>query len=119
MVRAVSVDDLEIATKDERIDLIKWAVPTRTKGFTPVPNRRRQRVSTIRSSTGIKFLMTMCSESSGKQTTISIVDTGKDRRSVTNDIEAVLRKIQSWHQGSITGFKIKYRDENGVWDGVR
>jgi hypothetical protein len=51
--------------------------------------------------------------------TISIIDTGAGRRSVTNDIEAVLRKIEFWHQGSITGFKIMYRDENGVWDGVR
>jgi hypothetical protein len=52
-------------------------------------------------------------------TTISIVDTGKGRRSVTNDIEAVLRKIEYWHQGSIAGFKIMCRDENGVWDGVQ
>jgi hypothetical protein len=51
--------------------------------------------------------------------TISITDTGKGRRSVTNDIEAVLRKIEYWHQGSIGGFKIMYRDEHGVWDGVR
>jgi hypothetical protein len=27
------------------------------------------------------------------------------------DIEAVLRKIEYWHQGSVAGFKIKYRDE--------
>jgi predicted ATP-binding protein involved in virulence len=52
-------------------------------------------------------------------TTISITDTGKGKTSVTNDIEAVLRKIEYWHQGSIAGFKIMYRDENGVWDGVR
>jgi|SRR5208283_255648 len=52
-------------------------------------------------------------------TTISITDTGKGSRSVTNDIEAVLRKIEYWHQGSIAAFKIMYRDENGVWDGVR
>jgi hypothetical protein len=51
--------------------------------------------------------------------TISIVDTGKGSRSVTNDIEAVLRKIEYWHQGSIAAFRIMYRDENGVWDGVR
>jgi hypothetical protein len=30
-----------------------------------------------------------------------------------------LRKIEYWHQGSITAFKIMYRDENGVWDGIR
>jgi hypothetical protein len=52
-------------------------------------------------------------------TTISIIDTGKGRRSVTNDIGAVLRKIEYWHQGSISGFKVMYRDENGVWDGIR
>jgi hypothetical protein len=50
--------------------------------------------------------------------TISIIDTGKGSRSVTIDIEAVLGKIEFWHQGSITGFKIMYWDENGVWDGV-
>ena len=33
--------------------------------------------------------------------------------SVTNDIEAVLRKIEYWHQGSIVGFKILYHDEQG------
>jgi hypothetical protein len=37
--------------------------------------------------------------------TISITDTGKGRRSVTNDVEDVLRKIEYWHQGSITAFK--------------
>jgi len=51
--------------------------------------------------------------------TISITDTGKGRLSVTNDIEAVLRKIEYWHQGSIAGFKILYRDEHGVWGGIR
>jgi hypothetical protein len=51
--------------------------------------------------------------------TISIIDTGKGSRSVTNDIEAVLRKIEYWHQGSIAGFGIMYCDENGIWDGVR
>jgi hypothetical protein len=52
-------------------------------------------------------------------TTISIIDTGKGRGSVTNDIEAVLRKIEYWHQGSIAAFKLMYRDENGFWNGVR
>ena len=51
--------------------------------------------------------------------TISITDTNLGRRSVTEDIEAVLRKIEYGHQGSIAGFKIMYRDEHGVWDGVR
>ena len=51
-------------------------------------------------------------------TTISNIDTGKGKTSVINDIEAVLRKIECWHQGSIAGFKILYRDEHGVWDGI-
>jgi hypothetical protein len=51
--------------------------------------------------------------------TISITDTGKGRVSVINDIQSVLRKIEYWHQGSIAGFKITYRDENGIWNGIR
>jgi hypothetical protein len=38
---------------------------------------------------------------------------------VTKDIDAVLRKIEHWHQGSIAAFKIMYRDEHGVRNGVR
>lgn len=37
----------------------------------------------------------------------------------TNDFEAILRKIEYWHQGSIAAFRIMYRDETGVWGGVR
>lgn len=51
--------------------------------------------------------------------TISITDSRIGKRSVTEDIEAVLRKIEYWHQGSIASFKIMYRDEHGVWDGIR
>ena len=32
--------------------------------------------------------------------------------------ENVLRKIEAWHQGSIAGYRIMYRDSEGVWDGV-
>jgi hypothetical protein len=49
---------------------------------------------------------------------ISIVDLNLGNRSVTNDIERVLRKIERYHQGSIVGFKIMYRDSEGVWDGI-
>jgi len=38
---------------------------------------------------------------------------------VTEDIEAVLRKVEHWHQGSITKFKIMCRDGKGFWHGVR
>ena len=51
--------------------------------------------------------------------TISITDTTLGKLSVTKDIDALLRKIEYWHQGSIAAFKIMYRDENGVWNGVR
>jgi hypothetical protein len=45
---------------------------------------------------------------------ISIVDTGLGKCSVNDDIEAVLRKIEYWHQGSISTFKIMCRDGKGV-----
>jgi hypothetical protein len=51
--------------------------------------------------------------------TISITDTALGKLSVTKDIDAVLRKIEHWHQDSIAAFKIMYRDEHGVWNGVR
>jgi len=50
---------------------------------------------------------------------ISITDTGLGNCSVTEDIEAVLRKIEYWHQGSISSFKIMCRDGKGFWHGVR
>jgi len=49
---------------------------------------------------------------------ISIVDLNLGNRSVTNDIENVLRKIEHYRQGSISGFKIMYRDSEATWDGV-
>src|SRR6516165_6794379 len=42
----------------------------------------------------------------------------KGAKSVTNDIENALRKIGVWHQGSIAGYRIMYRDTEGYWDGV-
>jgi hypothetical protein len=51
--------------------------------------------------------------------TISIIDTTLGKLSVTKDIDAVLRKIEHWHQGPIAAFKIMYRDESAVWNGVR
>jgi hypothetical protein len=50
--------------------------------------------------------------------TIKIEDTGKGARSVGDDLEAVLRKIEGWHQGSIAGFLISYRDTKGAWHQV-
>jgi len=51
-------------------------------------------------------------------TLISITDTGLGSCPVTEDIEAVLRKIEYWHQGSISLFKIMYRDGKGFWHKV-
>ena len=48
----------------------------------------------------------------------SITDTGLGSRSVTEDIEAVLRKIEDWHQGAVTTFKIMCRDATGFWHRV-
>jgi hypothetical protein len=50
---------------------------------------------------------------------ISIVDLDQGNRSVTNDVENVLRKIEHYHQGSIAGFRIMYRDSMGFWDGIQ
>jgi len=52
-------------------------------------------------------------------TLISITDTGYGSQAVTEDIKAVLRKIEYWHQGSIAAFKIMCRDGQGFWHGVR
>jgi hypothetical protein len=52
-------------------------------------------------------------------TTISITDIGLGKQSVVEDIEAVLRQIERWHQGSIAKFKIMCRDGKGFGHGVR
>ena len=46
-------------------------------------------------------------------TTISIIDTGKGKTSVTNDIEAVLRRIEYWHQGSVANFELTILGPDG------
>ena len=49
---------------------------------------------------------------------IRIQDAGKGEKSVTDDPEAVLRKIENWHQGSIAGYRIMYLASDGTWTGV-
>jgi hypothetical protein len=54
--------------------------------------------------------------------TVTIQDTGKGKKSVAEDLEAVLRKIEYWHQGSIARYRISYRSGQGTehlveWDG--
>ena len=51
--------------------------------------------------------------------TITITDTTLGKLSVTKDIDAVLRKIEYWHQGSVAKFKIMCRDGKGFWHGIR
>jgi hypothetical protein len=50
---------------------------------------------------------------------ITIADTGKGKCSVAEDLESVLRKIEYWHQGSVTNFKIMCRDGKGFWHQVQ
>jgi hypothetical protein len=54
--------------------------------------------------------------------TVKIQDTGKGKKSVDEDLEAVLRKIEYWHQASIARYRISYRSTQGTehlveWDG--
>ena len=53
---------------------------------------------------------------------VEIQDIGKGKKSVADDLEAVLRKIENWHQGSIAHYRIIYRSTQGTehlveWDG--
>jgi len=54
--------------------------------------------------------------------TVKIQDTGKGKKSVADDLEAVLRKIEYWHQASLAPYLITSRSTQGtehliVWDG--
>jgi hypothetical protein len=52
---------------------------------------------------------------------IKIQDTGKGAKSVAEDLEAVLRKIESWHQGSIAAARSATGTPKGVssvWNGA-
>ena len=55
---------------------------------------------------------------------VEIQDTGKGKKSVADDLEAVLRKIEYWLQGSIARCRITYQSTQGTehlveWDGER
>jgi hypothetical protein len=43
------------------------------------------------------------------QKTVRIQDTGKGKKSVPEDLEAVLHKIEYGHQGSIARYRITYQ----------
>jgi hypothetical protein len=54
--------------------------------------------------------------------TVKIQGTSKGKKSVADDLEAVLRKIEYWHQGSIARFRITYQSTQETqhtveWDG--
>jgi hypothetical protein len=42
-----------------------------------------------------------------------IRDTGKGEKSVIEDLAAVIRKIEYWHQGSLGTFKVTVLDSDG------
>ena len=53
---------------------------------------------------------------------VKIQDTGQGEKSVDDDLEAVLKKIENWHQGSIAGCRVGFGDAQGArrrieWDG--
>jgi hypothetical protein len=48
-----------------------------------------------------------------------ITITGTGSISVGKDLEAVLRKIEYWHQAPVTKFRIMARQGQGGWHGVR
>ena len=54
--------------------------------------------------------------------TVTIQDTGKGKKSVGDDLEAVLLKIEYWHQGSVARYRITSQSTQGTehpieWDG--
>ena len=55
----------------------------------------------VTTQTDFTYSITPC----GGTNTISIIDTNQGRSSVTNDIEAILRKIEYFH-----------RDSEGIWE---
>jgi len=46
--------------------------------------------------------------------TVTIQDTGKGKKSVADDLKAVLLKIEYWHQGSIARYRITYTSTQGT-----
>jgi hypothetical protein len=57
-------------------------------------------------------------EFSYHMTSAMITITGKGSISVGKDLEAVLRKIEHWHQAPVTKFRIMARQGEGAWHGV-
>jgi hypothetical protein len=49
---------------------------------------------------------------------IKIQDLNTGTKRVADDIKNVLRKIESWHQGPIIGYRIMCLESNGLWTGV-
>jgi hypothetical protein len=54
---------------------------------------------------------------------VEITDTGRGKKTVEEDIVAVLRAIEEFHQGKISGFRIMLKSPAGdvqevSWDGT-
>lgn len=45
--------------------------------------------------------------------TLVIKDTGKGKKTVLEDLQAVLRRIEHWHQGSVAHLKLTVIDSEG------
>ena len=58
-------------------------------------------------------------EFSYHMTPATITITGKGSISVGKDLEAILRKVEYWHQAPVTKFRIIARHGQGAWHEVR
>jgi hypothetical protein len=83
----------------------------RTKLSLDPPFQMSELTETLR--TGQRFAEALAYEPSTVKE-IKIVDSGKGTTSVADDLEVVLQKSEDWQQGSIAGFKIGYRDAEGL-----
>jgi len=45
---------------------------------------------------------------------VKIQDTGKGGKSVVDALDAVLKKIEHWHQGPIAAYRIMYLASDGI-----
>jgi hypothetical protein len=54
---------------------------------------------------------------------VRIEDTGKGAKSVADDLEAVLHKIEGWNQDEIAGYGFSYNRAQGIkhveWSGQK
>jgi hypothetical protein len=46
-------------------------------------------------------------------TRLTIIDSGRGQKSILEDLPAVLRKVEYWHQGSVERFELVVFDADG------